>query len=606
VNARADLDPDRGPAAGAGADDAWELDFAGLAEEQRERITRVYSALSKVDEAIVRIRHRRPLYEQVCGVLVKHGLRMAWVGEVGDDGWIVPVAAAGAADGYVGQIRISALDVPAGRGPTGTAVRERRHACTVDVARDPRMEVWRTAALTHGYRSSAAFPLVIEDRCEAVLTAYSSQPGFFGAPELELFDRMAADLSFALQAMRRDERRRAVEAELQLRAELLDLAHDAVIVLAPTERRVTFWNREAEAIYGYSRDEAIGRAAHELLATAFPESREAVELALARDGRWSGELRHTRKDGTVIIVSSRQAQKRGDDGQPLAVIELNSDITDRKQAEHALLTLNAELEQRVAARTADLARVNKELETFAYSVSHDLRAPLRAIDGFSKALLDDYGPRLDYEGRHYLQRVRAGAVRMGNLIDEILALSRLSRRGFQRERVDISALAAEIAAELTAASPHRELELEQGLIVDADFGLVRVVLQNLLSNAYKFTSKTPRAAIRFGAAELHGVPVYYVADNGAGFDMAHAERLFRPFHRLHRETEFPGDGIGLATVARAVHRHDGLIWANGAVDRGATFHFTLKPGAQPPATAATGSDVIPPGSRPMERQSDDT
>jgi light-regulated signal transduction histidine kinase (bacteriophytochrome) len=256
-----------------------------------------------------------------------------------------------------------------------------------------------------------------------------------------------------------------------------------------------------------------------------------------------------------------------------------------------------ELERRVAARTAELERVNKELETFAYSVSHDLRAPLRAVDGFSKALLDDYGEELDDEGRHYLERLRAGALRMGNLIDEILQLSRLSRHPFARAPVDLSALAGEVVAELNTAEPDRrvQVEIQDGLLAEADPGLAQGVLQNLLANAYKFTSKTESPRIRFGAVEQDGVPVYFVADNGAGFDMAHADRLFRPFHRLHRESEFPGDGIGLATVLRAVHRHGGVIWAQGAVNEGATFHFSLTPGAHPPADAATDEDVIPIG-----------
>jgi len=272
-----------------------------------------------------------------------------------------------------------------------------------------------------------------------------------------------------------------------------------------------------------------------------------------------------------------------------------SDVSDRRRAEEEIRTLNSELEQRVAMRTMELERVNQELETFAYSVSHDLRAPLRAVDGFSKVLLHDYAEKLGEDGRHYLERVRAGAVRMGTLIDEILKLSRLSRQRFDREPIDITALAREIVAELSSLESDRqvEVEIEDGLVAEADRGLVQSVLQNLLDNAFKFTAKTKRAQVHFGAVEQDGVPVYFVADNGAGFDMAHAKGLFRPFQRLHRESEFPGSGIGLATVVRAVHRHGGVIWAHGAVNEGATFHFTLTPGAHPPADAATGEDVAP-------------
>ena len=188
----------------------------GLGERGGERVARVYATLSMAYEAIVRIRERLPLFEEVCRVLVEHGhLRMAWVGEVDDHGWIVPVAHAGVTDGYLDDLRISVRDVAEGRGPTGTAARERRHMFVADIATDERMRPWREAALARGYRSSAAFPLVVDDRCVAVLTAYASEPGFFDEEEVELFDRMAADLSFALEAMQREERRRALEAELR-------------------------------------------------------------------------------------------------------------------------------------------------------------------------------------------------------------------------------------------------------------------------------------------------------------------------------------------------------------------------------------------------------
>jgi PAS domain S-box-containing protein len=320
-----------------------------------------------------------------------------------------------------------------------------------------------------------------------------------------------------------------------------------------------------------------------------PEDRDALANLFTRpqgEARDSGEVTFLTGDGRRIEVRVSATPLPETTGQASTMVA--TDVTERVRAEE-------ELERRVHERTADLARANRELETFAYSVSHDLRAPLRAVDGFSKLVLDEYGERLDEQGHHYLERVRAGAVRMGNLIDEILQLSRLSRQRFERTPVDLSAIAREIIAELNDADPDREVvvDIQDGLHADADLELVRLVLQNLLGNAYKFTSKTETARVRFGANEQDRVPVYSVADNGAGFDMAHAGELFRPLHRLHRDSEFPGDGIGLATVARAIRRHDGAIWAQGAVDHGATFHFTLAPGAQPPADAATGQDVIP-------------
>ncbi len=247
--------------------------------------------------------------------------------------------------------------------------------------------------------------------------------------------------------------------------------------------------------------------------------------------------------------------------------------------------LTADLERRVGERTAQLAAANRELEAFAYSVSHDLRAPLRGIDGFSQALLEDYGDRLDGDARDYLARIRAGSQRMGRLIDDLLALSRLSRRPLRAEAVDLSALARAVADELRQATPGRAavVDVAPGLTARADAGLVRAVLTNLLENAWKFTGRQPHPRIAVGRAGATEPAVFFVRDNGAGFDMAYADKLFGAFQRLHAEHEFPGSGIGLATVQRIVHRHGGEAWAEGAVGAGATFYFTLA--ARPGATA---------------------
>jgi len=239
--------------------------------------------------------------------------------------------------------------------------------------------------------------------------------------------------------------------------------------------------------------------------------------------------------------------------------------------------LNADLERRVIERTARLEALNRELEAFSYSVSHDLRAPLRSIDGFSQSLLEDYAGRLDDTGRDYLCRVRAASQRMAQLIDDLLNLSRITRAEIYREEVDLSALARSIVAELQKSQPERPVEftIAPGLAAEGDARLLRIALENLLNNAWKFTSKHPAARIEFGAMEQEGQTVYFIRDDGAGFDMAYADKLFGAFQRLHTASEFPGTGIGLATVQRIIHRHGGCVWARGEVERGATFYFTL-------------------------------
>ena len=257
--------------------------------------------------------------------------------------------------------------------------------------------------------------------------------------------------------------------------------------------------------------------------------------------------------------------------------ELVIENQGRLRVEEELRQLNQELEKRVAGRTAQLEAANQELDSFAYSVSHDLRAPLRGINGFGAALLEDYGPSLDEQARMYVERIQAGCVRMGELIDDLLKMSRLSRGELNRQPVELSRLAAEIMAELQNATPERraKVHIEEGLRANADPVLIRAVLENLLGNAWKFTAQVEEAAISLGKTEENGVATYHLRDNGAGFDMRHADKLFAVFQRLHSPGEFEGTGIGLATVQRIIHRHGGRIWAQAAPGQGASFFFTL-------------------------------
>jgi signal transduction histidine kinase len=255
-----------------------------------------------------------------------------------------------------------------------------------------------------------------------------------------------------------------------------------------------------------------------------------------------------------------------------------NDMLSRIQEQNQQLEKSREeLEQRVIERTAQLEAANKELEAFSYSVSHDLRAPLRSIDGFSQAVLEDYNDKLGAEGQADLRRVRAATQRMGQLIDDMLDLSRVTRAKLNREEVDLSVLARSIGTELQKAEPKRQVEftVAEGVLTEADPRLLRIVLENLLRNAWKFTGKHPQAKIEFGVLRNNGEPAYFVRDDGAGFDMTYANKLFGAFQRLHAMTEFNGTGVGLATVQRIINRHGGRVWADGEVEKGATFYFTL-------------------------------
>jgi light-regulated signal transduction histidine kinase (bacteriophytochrome) len=287
------------------------------------------------------------------------------------------------------------------------------------------------------------------------------------------------------------------------------------------------------------------------------------------------QWRHRKQDGTLIDVEITAHELMWVARR--ANLVLINDITDRRRAEEEIRRLNADLEERVAKRTAELEVANKELEAFSYSVSHDLRAPLRAMDGYSQAVLEDYGPQLPEEGQRYLHTIRSSAQRMGALIDDLLAFSQLSRLPLHRQTVDTPRLVGAALEELRSQYEDREIDFRIGKLPSChgDPALLKQVWLNLLSNAVKYTQKRQAAIVEIGFRQDNGQGVYFVSDNGTGFDMRYGHKLFGVFQRLHRADEFPGTGVGLAIVQRVVHRHGGSIWAEAEVDRGATFSFTL-------------------------------
>lgn len=567
-----------------------------LADLALASTNRALQMLSRSTMAVKQIDDEAQLLAEVCRVAVEVGnYRMAWVGYAQDDAVqsIQPMVYAGDESGYLGSIEISWNEHhPTGRGPAGEAIRsgQPQQRSNISLAGD---FFWRDAALERGYRSSIGLPLRDGARSFGVLCLYAGEVQHFNPEEVRLLQELADNLAFGICSVRtRLERQRGEEASRQAAAQLceqaslLDRAQDAIMV-RNLDRTLRFWNKGAERLYGWAAEEVMGKTMEEFM---YPNSQAlitAMTQAVNNGADWNGELEQKTRDGATVCVETRATVVRDAQGRINGVLGINTDIRERKRAREEILQLNASLEERVLQRTAQLQFANQQLEAFSYSVSHDLRSPLSTIAGFGslleKSLVKPGGEPLSERNRHYLARIRAGAAQMGELIEAMLTLAQVSRSRLRWEPVDLSALAESLTSSYREREPDRltRLQVEGGLTAQGDPGLLRQVLDNLLGNAWKFSAGQDRAEIAFGQQTgSAGETVYFVRDNGAGFDMAHAEKLFGAFQRLHSQAEFAGTGIGLATVQRIVARHGGKIWAESAPGLGATFFFTL--GTQAP------------------------
>jgi PAS domain S-box-containing protein len=357
---------------------------------------------------------------------------------------------------------------------------------------------------------------------------------------------------------------------------LLESAPDAVVI-TDAKGRVVLANAQTLQLFGYEREELVGQSVEVLVPERYRGGHVGYRMAYAAAPRarpmGAGlELYGQRRDGTEFPVAISLSPSETDQGK-LIFCDIR-DVTAQRETERRIQEMN----DRLSRDNADLDLLNKELEAFSYSVSHDLRAPLRAIDGFSQALVEDCADQLDDAGRGYLGRIRTAAQRMALLIDDLLKLARVTRAEVSFDDVDLGDLVEDVTRDLRSSYPERkvEVQVEKGLNVHADARLLRIALENLLGNAWKFTSGRDIARIEVGETSRKGRPAYFVRDNGVGFDMAHAGRLFGAFQRLHHESEFAGTGIGLATVQRIIRRHGGHIWVEAEAGKGATFYFTIR------------------------------
>ena len=376
------------------------------------------------------------------------------------------------------------------------------------------------------------------------------------------------------------DRKKAEEKIKQSKSELqriLDKMQDTYY-RTDTSGYIVRASRSVFDLLGFTEEELLGKKLADLYVD--PQGRNKfLELMQTNNGivkNHEAALRH--KDGSHVWVSTNAHYYYDANNNIQGVEGTTRDISELKKAHEELHKHQDRLENVIEERTLDLEAANRELESFSYSVSHDLRSPLRSIDGFSQILIEDYGSQLDENFRDHLQRIRSGAQRMGRLIDDLLKLSRVSRGGLNRQTINLSSIAEEIADGLRQSNTQRtaEITIQPGLVTNADYGLLRVVLENLFANAWKYTQYNKNSTlIEFGSEQQNGNTVYIIKDNGAGFDMTYANKLFGAFQRLHRLEEYEGSGIGLATVNRIIQRHGGKVWAESEPGKGATFYFTL-------------------------------
>lgn len=470
----------------------------------------------------------------------------------------------------------------------GWCVANRRARIALDVGEDA---VRFSNPLLPGTRSELALPLISRGQVLGALTIQSMQAAAFSDEDIETFQTMTDQLANAIQNSRLydqleqelEERKRAEMQVRQLNAELEDRVERRTLALKASEERfraladnnplrIRRYDRECRYLYAnrvsndpdFEPKQIIGRTIREVL-----DNPALVELA-------EGCIRQVFETGQPMQTEYQYdensyalwylAPEFGPDGQVISVITTTLDISERRRMEDAL-----------RARTLELQASNRELESFSYSVSHDLRAPLRALDGFSRILLEDFQASLPPEAGHYLHRIREAAQQMAQLIDDMLRLSRITRAELRRDPVNLTEVAHRILESLQRDEPTRnaQIDIQQGLVTNGDEGLLRMAMENLLNNAWKFSAKAEPAKIEVGKTLIDGKETFFVRDNGVGFDMNYADKLFAVFQRLHSPSEFPGTGVGLAIVQRVIHRHGGRIWAESAPGQGATFYFTL-------------------------------
>ncbi len=542
-----------------------------------ERLGRTRILLAATGRAISRIRSRGRLLAEVCRIAVEvGGFRMAWAGLVDPaSGEVRPAASQGHVCGYLDGLQFSLRQAPENHGPTVATVRTGRPVVCEDIALDPRMTAWKERALERGYRASAALPLRGEGRIVGCLNLYAGHVDSFHREDMELLEAMAEDLSFALRALEQDERKQQAERALAQTNEILEN------LFATMDFAVAFLGRDfqllrvnqayATRISARTRQELAGRNhfdlepddharahLHRVLQTGESYLERARPLVRETTTWW---------DWTAQRILDHQ-------GEPSGILLCMANVTDRELAVQEVCRLNSELEHRVRQRTAELEEAVRDLEAFSGMVSHDLRSPLQVIAGYVSVLETNFLEQFSGETRVMLGRISEAVDRVAALIEDLLVFARSGRVALVPSEVELGPLVREVVDEARGMEPpDRRVEVAVGELgtVRADASLLRNLVANLIGNAFKYTR--PRSVSHLGIGREGDV--FFVRDNGVGFDPAQAEKIFQPFERLHGREEFEGTGLGLAIVRRIARRHGGEAWAESTPGQGTTMRFRL-------------------------------
>jgi PAS domain S-box-containing protein len=542
-------------------------------EEKIKHLNRIYALLSEINQTIVRTHDKEVLFTEVCRIAIEYGqFNIAFIGKLNSSDEKIKVLASSIPDLNKPEKAVELNDIEPVLSSEERKMIEagNSYVCNSTLKSGGSVITLKGAERIE-FLSYGIFPIMFDNKSDFFFALFSEKIEYFTAEDIRLLAELTSDISFSLNLIDLEKKQMVAEQRFKRVFENASLG----MSLTAIDGKLLMVNKALAEMLGYSVIELTGKYFGDI---THPDDIEAsknlVNSFLIKKGFQSTPLqkRYIRKDGSIIWSEISSSLVLDDDSKPSYFITQMLNISERRKAVEEIKKLNQELELRVAERTTELLAYTRELEAFSYSISHDLSAPLRSINGFSNALNEDYFELLDEKGKDYLNRIGSGVERMSRLIEDMLSLSLITRQETHFEMVDASEMVREISS---AYKTNNEVEfkIKDRIIVDGDKGLIRIALENLIGNAIKYSAKAKKPVVKFDAVTLKGMQFLTIKDNGVGFDMTYVNKLFIPFQRLHTDVDFKGSGIGLALVQRIINKHGGEIWAESETGKGATFTF---------------------------------